>query len=79
MKQRRKLRVVHLVLHAHAQQIQDAWIGVFDLAIHHQHQPHRTGFHQHPEAFLGLEQIQFCALAFGDVVNHQHCLVGRGV
>ena len=79
VKQRREFRIVHLVLHAHAQQIQDAWVGVLHLASHHQHQTHRAGLHQHPETFLGLKKVQFCPLPLGDVVDHQHSLVGCGV
>ena len=79
VKQRREFRVVHLVLHAHAQQVQNAWVGVLHFASHHQHQTHRAGLHQHPETFLGLEKVQFRAFPLGDVVDHQHGLVGCGV
>ena len=71
--------VVDLVLHPNAHQIENTRIAVLHFAFNHQQQTDGTGLHQHPESLFGLEQIQFCALAFRDVVHHQHRLVGGGV
>ena len=79
MKQGDKHLIVHLVLHPRTHQVQNPWVAVLHLAIHHEKQSHGAGLHQHSKTLLGLEQIQFCALPFGDVVNHQHRLVGGGI
>ena len=79
VKQGHKLLVIHLVLQPNANQIEDPRVGVLHLSFHQQKQPHGTCFHKHPESLLRLKQVQLGALPFGDVVHHQHRLVGGGI